>query len=62
MPPTPYLTVTEAAAYIRQEPATLERWCKEGEVAYIRTPTGKLFTADHLDRLMLSRLYPARKA
>jgi excisionase family DNA binding protein len=56
---SPYMTLEEAAAYIHQKPETLERWAKDGFMDYYKTPGGKVFTADMLDRFMAQRLHIA---
>lgn len=48
--PSPWLTATEAAAYLRVSPRTLRTWQAEGQVPVVRLP-GRLvrFHRDDLD-------------
>ena len=54
---TPYMTIAEAAKYLRLESAkTLETWAGKGLVQYYSLAGKKLFSADLLDRFVQTRL------
>ena len=54
---TPYMTIEEAAAYLRLEnPKTLETWAGKGLVQYYSLAGRKLFSADLLDRFIMTRI------
>ena len=53
-----YLTVEEAADYLRVQPDTLRRWQKEGKIDYYKMPNGPLFSHAFLDKFMAQRASP----
>ena len=58
---TPYMTIEEAAKYLRLEnPKTLETWAGKGLVQYYSLASKKLFSADLLDRFIQTRLKKGR--
>jgi excisionase family DNA binding protein len=51
--PTPLLTLTEAAAYLKLSPRTLRRYVKDGKATARRLPGGDLrFRVEDLDALL----------
>ncbi|MCH8970296.1 MAG: helix-turn-helix domain-containing protein [Planctomycetes bacterium] len=54
---TPYMTIEEAAKYLRlKNPNTLETWAGKGLVQYYSLAGKKLFSADLLDRFIMTRI------
>lgn len=47
--PSPYLTVSEAAKYLRVTPLTIRRWTLKKEIAFCRAGKKLLFTQENLD-------------
>ena len=53
---SPYLTIQEAAKYLRiDDPKTLERWAKDGEIGFYLLGGKRIFTTDLLDAFIMNR-------
>ena len=53
--PSPYLTMKEAAAYLRINPVTLNRWTLAQKISFGRVGLKKVFMREQLDNFVGKR-------
>lgn len=61
LPPSPYLTPAQAAAYIGVPEKRLLRWAAYGKIEKIKLYDGQKFTVEALDRFMSDRTVRVKK-
>jgi excisionase family DNA binding protein len=56
-----YINLKEVAEYLRKSKSSIYKWCRDGQIPYIKSGKNLLFNRDDIDKWLESQSVPTKE-